>query len=75
MVQFGLRQLQQKVKSLDSITVDVNNVRAAQIDQKALPPEVRHSPKRKLIVFVGTFFGFVLAFFYLLFSFIFRKEQ
>lgn len=71
----GLRQLQQKVKSLDSITVDVNNVRAAQIDQKALPPEVRHSPKRKLIVFVGTFFGFVLAFFYLLFSFIFRKEQ
>ena len=71
----GLRQLQQKVKSLDSIKVDVKDVRAAQIDQKALPPEVRHSPKRKLIVFVGTFFGFVLAFFYLLFSFIFRKEQ
>ena len=66
----GLRQLQQKVKSLDSIKVDVKDVRATQIDQKALPPEIRHSPKRKLIVFVGTFFGFILAFFYLLFSFL-----
>ncbi len=70
----GLRQLEQKVKSLESIRVNVSDVKATQIDQKAIPPEVRHSPKRKLIVLLGTLFGFVIAFFYILFSFIIRRN-
>ena len=70
----GLRQLQQKVTSLDSIQVNAKDVRASQVDQKALPPEIRHSPKRKLIVLLGILFGLIIAFFYLLLSFIIKKE-
>ena len=70
----GLRQLEQKVKSLESIRVNVSDVKATQIDQKAIPPEVRHSPKRKLIVLLGALFGFVIAFFYILLSFIIRRN-
>ena len=70
----GLRQLQQKVTSLDSIQVNAKDVRASQVDQKALPPEIRHSPKRKLIVLLGLLFGLIIAFFYLILSFIIRKE-
>ena len=54
----GLRQLQQKVTSLDSIQVNAKDVRASQVDQKALPPEIRHSPKRKLIVLLRYFIWF-----------------
>ena len=70
----GLRQLQQKVTSLDSIQVNAKDVRASQVDQKAIPPEVRYSPKRKLIVLLGVLFGLIISFFYLLISFIIKKE-
>ena len=70
----GLRQLELKVKSLESITVNVADVRSAQVDQKALPPEMRHSPKRKLIVILGAILGGFIAFVYILFSFIFTRD-
>ena len=70
----GLRQLELKVKSLESITVNVADVRSAQVDQKAIPPEIRHSPKRKLIVILGTILGGFVAFVYILFSFIISRK-
>ena len=71
----GLRSLQHKVESLTSIIVDPNDVQVAQIDQFAVPPTVRFSPKRKLIVFLGTSSGVAVAFLYLLFFSAFRREQ
>ena len=70
----GLRQLELKVKSLESITVNVADVRSAQVDQKAIPPEIRYSPKRKLIVILGTILGGFVAFVYILFSFIVSRK-
>ncbi len=71
----GLRQLEQKVKSLETITVNVNDVRSAQLDQAASTPKVRHSPKRKLIVLLGTILGGFIGFLYLIFSFIFSRPK
>ena len=71
----GLRQLEQKAKSLETITVEVSDVRSAQLDQAATVPQVRHAPKRKLIVFLGTFLGGFIAFVYLISSFIFSRQK
>ena len=72
----GLRQLEQKAKSLDSIKVQVKDVNTAQLDQKAITPENRYAPKRKLIVLLGLIFGSFIAFLYIIFSFfITRKIQ
>ena len=71
----GLRQLEQKVKSLETITVNVSDVRSAQLDQEATIPQTRYAPKRKLIVFIGTFMGGFIAFIYLIFSFIFTRQK
>ena len=71
----GLRQLEQKVKSLETITVKVSEVRSAQLDQEATVPQTRHAPKRKLIVLLGTFMGGFIAFIYLIFSFIFTRQK
>ena len=71
----GLRQLEQKVKSLETITVNVADVRSAQLDQEATVPQTRYAPKRKLIVFLGTFMGGFIAFIYLIFSFIFTRQK
>tara|TARA_B100000427_G_scaffold305818_1_gene292080 strand:- start:22 stop:1068 length:1047 start_codon:yes stop_codon:yes gene_type:complete len=70
----GLRQLEQEAKSLDSIKVDVKNVNTAQVDQKAIPPESRHAPKRKLIVFLGLLFGGFISFIYILLTFFFSRK-
>ena len=66
---------EQKAKSLETITVKVSDVRSAQLDQAATVPQVRHAPKRKLIVFLGTFLGGFVAFVYLIFSFIFSRQK
>jgi len=60
----GLRALQQQADTLNIIKVQANAVQSAQIDQKALPTTDRHSPKRKLIVFLGAIFGVFLALLY-----------
>ena len=71
----GLRQLEQKAQSLDSIKVNVKNVKTAQIDQKAISPESRHAPKRKLIVFLGLLFGGFISFIYILLTFFFNRKS
>jgi len=60
----GLRALQQQADTLNIIKVQANAVQSAQIDQKALPTTDRHSPKRKLIVFLGAIFGVFVALLY-----------
>lgn len=70
----GLRDLEARIDALDKIRVNVSDIKPASIDQYAVEPSVRTSPKRKQIVFLGTVFGFFLAFIFLLAkSFIFRK--
>ena len=71
----GLRALQQRVDALDIIKVDLNAVKAAQVDQKALPTSDRHSPKRKLIVFLGTIFGVFLSLLYIFFITTFYRRK
>ena len=71
----GLRSLQQQVDALDLIKVNPNAVKAAQVDQKALPTSVRHSPKRKLIVFLGLIFGIFLSLVYIFFISIFHQKD
>jgi len=71
----GLRDLEARIDALDKITVDENDIKPAAIDQYAVAPSVRTAPKRKQIVFLGTIFGFFLAFMYLIIkSIIFRKS-
>ena len=62
----GLRQLQQRAAALDDIKVKYHTVRAAQIDQEAIPTNKRFAPKRKLIVFLGGVLGVFIALLYLL---------
>ena len=70
----GLRSLEQKIEALKNIKIDENNIKPATIDQRAIPPSMRSEPKRKLIVILGTAFGILLAFLYLITKlFIFRK--
>jgi chain length determinant protein (polysaccharide antigen chain regulator) len=70
----GLRTLEQKIETLRKIKINKNNIRPATIDQRAIPPSMRSEPKRKLIVILGTAFGILLAFLYLVTKlFIFRK--
>ncbi len=70
----GLRTLEQKIEILKNIKIDKNSIKPATIDQRAIPPSVRSEPKRKLIVMLGTAFGVLLAFLYLVTKlFIFRK--
>ena len=70
----GLRKLEQKIETLKQIKVNANDVRPATVDQSAIPPSIRSEPKRKLIVMLGTAFGILLAFLYLVIKlFIFRK--
>lgn len=70
----GLRQLEQKVKSLETISVNISDVRSAQLDQAATTPKERHAPNRKLITLLGTILGGFFAFTYLIFSFIFSRK-
>ena len=71
----GLRQLEQKARSLDSIKVNIADIKTVQIDQKAIPPKTRYAPKRKLIVFLGMLLGSFLAFIYILFTFFITRKK
>tara|TARA_Y100000741_G_scaffold345136_1_gene310321 strand:+ start:1843 stop:2889 length:1047 start_codon:yes stop_codon:yes gene_type:complete len=71
----GLRQLEQKAKSLDSIKVDITDIQTMQIDQKAITPKNRYAPKRKLIVFLGVLLGSFIAFLYLMFTFFITRKK
>ncbi len=71
----GLRQLEQKAKSLDSIKVDITDIQTMQIDQKAITPKNRYAPKRKLIVFLGALLGSFIAFLYLMFTFFITRKK
>lgn len=71
----GLRALEQKIETLQQIKINESDVKPATIDQSAIAPSVRSEPKRKLIVMLGTAFGILLAFLYLVIKlFIFRKN-
>ena len=70
----GLRVLQQEVQALNKIKLLPGSVKVAQIDQKAMPSDVRHSPKRKLIVFLGTVFGIFLSLVYIFFIAVFIRK-
>ena len=71
----GLRALEQKIETLKQIKINESDVKPATIDQSAIAPSVRSEPKRKLIVMLGTAFGILLAFLYLVIKlFIFRKN-
>ncbi len=70
----GLRALEQKIETLKQIKINENDVKPATIDQSAIAPTIRSEPKRKLIVMLGTAFGILLSFLYLVIKlFIFRK--
>ena len=70
----GLRALQQEVQALNKIKLLPGSVKVAQIDQKAMASDVRHSPKRKLIVFLGTIFGIFLSLVYIFFISVFIRK-
>ena len=62
----GLRILEENIQTLELSKLSYGDVRAAAIDQPATVPTVRNAPKRKLIVFVITFLGLLISFFYIL---------
>jgi chain length determinant protein (polysaccharide antigen chain regulator) len=62
----GLRQLQRRAAAVNDIKVKYSSVKAAQIDQEAIPTNKRFAPKRKLIVFLGGVLGVFIALLYLL---------
>ncbi len=67
----GLRDLQEQLAMLQSITLDEKNMSAVQIDQAAFPPKYAVKPNRRLIVslaivfglFAGVFLVFFIEFF------------
>jgi len=71
----GLRYLEQKAEGLKNISVNSSNVRSAEIDQAANPPLQRFSPKRKVIVLMGTIVGGFISFLYLLYLMVIRREH
>jgi chain length determinant protein (polysaccharide antigen chain regulator) len=70
----GLRALQQEVQALSQVKLTPGSIRVAQIDQKAMPSDMRHSPKRKLIVFLGTIFGIFLSLIYIFVTAVFIRR-
>jgi chain length determinant protein (polysaccharide antigen chain regulator) len=70
----GLRSLEQKAEGLKNISVNPFDVRAAEIDQPAYPPSIRFTPKRKIIVLMGTILGIFVAFLYLLYLMVIRRQ-
>tara|TARA_B100000427_G_scaffold159773_1_gene132793 strand:- start:122 stop:1171 length:1050 start_codon:yes stop_codon:yes gene_type:complete len=71
----GLRILEEHIGTLEHSKLVYGDVKAAEIDQPATAPTVRNSPKRKLIVFVITFLGFLLSFLYILITNFFRTKE
>ena len=71
----GLRILEENIQTLELSKLSYGDVRAAAIDQPATVPTVRNAPKRKLIVFVITFLGLLISFFYILITNFFRTKE
>ena len=64
----NLRQLEEELNTTSLVRVNYNDVRVAEVDQLAIEPKKKYSPRRTLIVLLGTFFGILFGFFYLLIS-------
>jgi chain length determinant protein (polysaccharide antigen chain regulator) len=62
----NLRSLEAELNTTSLVKVNYSDVRVAEIDQKALAPTRKYSPRRSLILILGLFFGIVVSFFYLL---------
>ena len=62
----NLRSLEAELNTTSLVKVNYSDVRVAEIDQKALAPTRKYSPRRSLILIVGLFFGIVVSFFYIL---------
>ncbi|MES9899869.1 MAG: Wzz/FepE/Etk N-terminal domain-containing protein [Sedimenticola sp.] len=58
-----LRNLQEELSRLRSISIDVKGVHAVTIDQTAYPPTSHIKPKRTLIVALGVLLGLMLGVF------------
>ena len=72
----GLRLLQERAESLRLTKINPSDIQSAQIDQLAIIPENRFKPKRKLIVILGTVFGFIIFLTYIFInSFVIRVEK
>ncbi len=62
----NLRSLEAELNTTSLVKVNYSDVRVAEIDQKALAPTKKYSPRRSFILILGLFFGIVISFFYLL---------
>ena len=62
----NLRSLEAELNTTSLVKVNYTDVRVAEIDQKALAPKRKYSPRRSLMIILGLFFGIVISFFYLL---------
>ena len=71
----GLRILEENIQTLELSKLSYGDVKAAGVDQPATVPTVRNAPKRKLIVFVITFLGLLISFFYILITNFFRTKE
>ena len=59
----GLRDSQEELARLRSVSLDPTSLKAAKIDQPAFAPTTREKPKRKLIVMLGFVLGGMLGVF------------
>ncbi len=56
-----LRDLQEQLDRLRSISINKDELRTVKVDQRAYPPEHRIKPKRKIIVIFGTLLGLLVG--------------
>ena len=64
----NLRSLEQELNSTSLVKVNYNDVKVAEIDQYAITPKKKYSPRRSLILILGAFLGAVISFFYLIYA-------
>ncbi len=62
----NLRQLEEELNTTSLVRVNYEDVRVAEVDQSAIEPKKKYSPRRSLILLLGLFFGILFSFFYLL---------
>ena len=53
----NLREIESEMGFLQSIEIDYSNLRAAEIDQAAVPPDKKSKPRRSLIVGLSALIG------------------
>ena len=64
----NLRQLEEELNTTSLVRVNYEDVRVAEVDQLAIEPKKKYSPRRSLIVLLGFFLGILFSFFYILIS-------